>query len=169
MSTKKSKNPIGGQTKYKSEYCERIVEFFDTRPFEERKIEHYDSKGNVKFTDIKLLPLPMPNLIRFAKSIKVDYTTVYRWTKQHKEFCKAFERARDIRKWVLIDGAIGGVYNPAFAIFTAKNITDMEDKQKLVGDENAPIAVKIVDYAQTKTKIEKPKAEHAGAPSTATV
>lgn len=121
----------GRPTKYKSEYCEKLIKFFDVEPYEERELPHYDKDGNVKWTDYKRMANKLPTLRNFAKSLKVNLSTPYEWIKKHKEFSNAFTQAQELRKWFLIENGLNGCYNPAFAIFVAKNITDMRDKQEI--------------------------------------
>jgi len=128
----------GGRPKtYKPEFCEKLLEYFDqAEPTREVKLEHFDKEGNIKWVDIKIMSNPLPSLRRFAKMIGISYATIYNWanpdsTSYEKEFFDAFACAKEIRKWVLIDGALMGAYNPAFAIFTAKNITDMKDSKSI--------------------------------------
>lgn len=77
------------------------------------------------------MPNRLPTLKNFAKEIEVAYTNVYQWIKKHKKFRHAFTQAKKIRKWFLIENGLQGMYNPAFAMFVAKNITDMKDVQKI--------------------------------------
>lgn len=123
--------PAGRPTKYNTEYCKRLIEFFDKDPFEDKQLEHYDKDGNVKWIDYKRMANRLPTLRNFAKSIEVNIDTVYEWIKQHEEFSDAFTHAKELQKWFLIENGLNGCYNPMFAIFTAKNITDMRDKQEI--------------------------------------
>lgn len=129
---------MGRPTKYKPEYCEAIIDFFDQEPYTDVKIDHYDKKTGeiVVWTDIKRMPNKLPTLRDFAKSIKVGVRTVYEWIDEksgsyQKEFSQTFTQAKDIRKWFLIQNGLQGLYNPLFAKFTAINITDMRDKQDI--------------------------------------
>ena len=127
--------PEGRPTKYKPEFCEEIVEFFDSEPYEDVNIPHYGKTGEISWTDTKRMPNKLPTLREFAKHIEVGVSTVYDWIDEkhasyHSEFSDAFTRAKDLQKWFLVQNGLQGLYNPAFAIFTAKNITDMRDKQE---------------------------------------
>ncbi len=104
-----------------------MIKFFDVEPYEQIELPHYDKEGNIKWKDFKRMPNRLPTLRNFAKEIKVDYSNVYRWIKKHKEFRHAFTQAKLIRKWFLIENGLQGMYNPAFAMFVAKNITNMRD------------------------------------------
>ncbi len=150
--TKKAKT--GRPTKYKSEYCDKLVEFFDIEPWEEREIPHYKN-GEVVWKDIKILPVRMPTLRGFAKMINVSIRAVYNWLDSksktcHEEFMHAFTYAKDIRKDWLVDVGLSGTAPPASFKFVAVNVTDMRDKieTELSGKDGQPIQVSIVDFAK---------------------
>jgi hypothetical protein len=122
---------MGRPSKYRKEYCRKLITFFDAEPYEDVKFRHY-RKGKLRWVETKRLSKPLPTLRGFAKHIKVHIATVYNWIDPkhasfQQEFLDAFTRARDIRKWVLVQGGLAGVYNPLFAKFTAINETDMRD------------------------------------------
>ena len=123
---------MGRPTKYKQEYCDKLIEFFDIEPWEEREIPHYKA-GVLNWTDIKILPVRMPTLRGFAKSIGVGIRTVYGWIDEkcgsyQKEFSQTFTCAKDIRKDWLVDVGLSGSAPPASFKFVAVNVTDMRDK-----------------------------------------
>lgn len=126
----------GAPTKYKKEYCEELITFFDVEPFEEREIPHMKNDGSFSFMDYKRMPNRLPTVRNFVKKIGIDYDTFYEWLKVHKEFSDTYTHAQDIRKWFLIENGLNELYNPVFAKFTAINITDMKDKSDvgLTGD-----------------------------------
>ncbi len=146
----------GRPTKYKPEFCKALIKHFDIEPWEERKIPHYHENGKtVKWTDIKLLPMRMPTLRKFAKSIKVCISTVYGWldkenSSYQKKFMDAFTCAKEIRKDWLIDLGLSGKTPPASFKFVAVNVTDMRDKTEteLGGKDGQPIQVSIVDFGK---------------------
>ena len=49
-STKK-KRSRGQPSKYKKEYCDAIIKFFDIDIYEVVEIEHYNADGSVKWID----------------------------------------------------------------------------------------------------------------------
>ena len=107
---KKQKHPGGRPTKYKASYCQAIVEYF------EREAEK----------------VRVPFLSAWARNVAgVCEDTAIEWTKKHEEFSEAYKKAKDIQKEVLILGGLTGRFNPTFAIFTAKNLTDMRDKHEI--------------------------------------
>lgn len=130
----KTKKKPGQPTKYKDEFCDKLIEFFDIEPWEERKIDHFKN-GEVVWTDIKILPVRMPTLRGFAKSIKVSIRTVYDWISEkhgshQPEFSHAFTYAKEIRKDWLIDVGLSGSAPPNSFKFVAVNVTDMRDKNE---------------------------------------
>ena len=129
--------PGGRPSKYKPEFCESLVEFFSVEPFTEREIEHFKG-GKKSWTDIKRFANRLPTLRRWAKSVDVGISTVYRWVDKDSdvfqaEFRDAFNEAKELRKWFLIENGLQGLYNSYFAVFVAKNITDMRDTHEVKG------------------------------------
>ena len=131
-----ARNKRGRPTKYKPEFCQQLIDFFDVEPYEDVKIPHYKGKGDKRelvWTDLKRMANRLPTLRNFAKHINVSVRVIYNWvdSKQdvfHEEFLHAFTCAKEIRKWFLIENGLNGLYNPLFAKFVAINITDMEEK-----------------------------------------
>ena len=115
-----------------------------------------DGKMRKMSEKYKYVPNKFPTILKFAKKIGVDYLTVYRWAEEgkdegddedtsegtvkiitkeqqeHKEnlkqFCKAYKTTKALQKDFLIHVGLSGASPSAFAIFTAKNVTDMRDK-----------------------------------------
>jgi hypothetical protein len=128
--------PGGRPTKYKPEYCKAIVDFFSVEPNRKEitaEIKGYGKAGNQNFEkqEYKLVANPLPTLAKFARKIGVNKDTIIEWTKVHSEFSDAYNVAKDLQKDFLVDNGLAGLYPPASFIFTAKNITDMRDKQEV--------------------------------------
>lgn len=121
---------VGRPTKYDPKYCNELVFYFETEPNYEKELEHYDKEGKVKWIDYKLFANPLPTFQGFARKIGVHFDTLNAWVHKHKEFSDAYKKAKELQKWFLIENGLNGLYNPTFAIFTAKNITDMRDVQE---------------------------------------
>ncbi|MHC4241420.1 MAG: hypothetical protein ACYSU4_03385 [Planctomycetota bacterium] len=138
-----------------------LIDFFDQEPYTDVEIDHYDKKTGevVVWTDIRRMPNKLPTLRDFAKSIKVGVSTVYGWNdpkcgSYQKEFSDAFTHAKEIRKWFLIQNGLQGLYNPAFAKFTAINITDMRDKQdRNLGASDEVLSLLDIVDGTTKGKL----------------
>ena len=112
---------MGRPTKYDEKYCEGIIEFFNQEPF---KVSHGEN-GKIEMT-----PCPLPTFERFAFSIGVHRDTLHEWLKKHEAFSDAYKKAKDLQKDILIQNGLIGAYDKTFAIFVAKNVTDMNDKQE---------------------------------------
>ena len=134
MAKKRAK--AGQPTKYKPVFCRKIIEVFSAEPYEDVKLEHFDVKTDkVKWVDKKRMPRKLPTLVGFAKSIKVNYRTVYAWQDENcgsyqEEFSQVLMRAKELQKDFLIQNGLQGLYNPIFSKFVATIITDMKDKQE---------------------------------------
>ena len=127
---------MGRPSKYKSKYCQALIDFFDVEPYEDIELPHYQKDGvTIHWKDYKRVPVKLPTLRDFAKSINVGISTVYDWINKqhasyHKKFSDAFTQAQDIRKWFMIQNGLQGLYNPVTFKFVAVNVTDMRDKQE---------------------------------------
>ena len=136
MVKKKKRKKAGQPTKYKPEYCDRLIKFFDIEPYEDVELPHYQKDGEtLKWTDFKRMPARLPTLRRFAKKIKVGISSIYRWLDENdgafqSKFRDAFTHAKEIRKEFLIENGLQGLYPPASFKFVAVNLTDMVDKSE---------------------------------------
>lgn len=138
------KRPVGRPSSFKEEYAEDLIRFFDTSVY--TIVEHTDEKGN-KHTE-KVLN-PFPTLARFATKVGVTRETLHEWATakndngelKHPEFAYAYKRAKDFQEALLVEGAIGGMYQANFSIFTAKNVLGWRDKveQEITGADGAPL------------------------------
>lgn len=118
--------PPGHPTLYKPEYCEQLIEYFSEPPYEVIRNEERPS-------DFK-------SLAAFANRLGVHRDTLHEWSKQHPEFSDAYKRAKQYQEeWLTVNGN-KGLINPAFSIFTAKNVLQWRDKQP---DENDNININV--------------------------
>jgi hypothetical protein len=130
------KHPGGRPTKYKKEYCTDLVKFFSIEPYKNEVsefVKEYYKDGTLKKESekLKIVPSRLPTLFGFSRSISVDYTTVYRWSEKYERFRNAYNAAKELQKEFLMAIGLAGAAPPASYIFTAKNITDMRDKQEV--------------------------------------
>jgi hypothetical protein len=136
----------GGKMKHDPEiYADQLIQYFDTPPNKEVMVVT-TGRNDYSKEEPKLFANPLPSLMKFAKSIGVETHSLERWaTKRYKDkdpkidpklwgklrfpkFATAYTRAKELQKFFIIENGLNGLYNPQFAIFVAKNITDMKDK-----------------------------------------
>ena len=122
----------GRPTKYKPEYCEEIIKYFSVKPNKKEitAISQAYKKGEVSFEkkEYKLVPNELPTITKFCEKKGIAQTTLLEWANEHKEFSLALNRAKELYKNFLVENGLLGLYNSIFAIFVAKNTTDMKDK-----------------------------------------
>lgn len=121
----------------------------------EQSVEYFASgKLKRKSEKLRYIPNKLPTLYGFSEKIGVSYVSVYRWAekgqwyeqdggydkdgkplinkaeppKDFKVFCNAYKAAKELQKEFLISIGLNGAAPSAFAIFTAKNVTDMRDR-----------------------------------------
>lgn len=144
----------GRPSKYKHEYCEQLIEYFSVEPYREVLKKIVTKQGDV-------IEVPeneandMPTLAGFAISIGVHRDTLLEWSKEYPEFSGAYKRAIDFQENFLVTNGNKGLINPAFGIFTAKNILKWKDKQ---ADENDQININITlaeKIAKARARINK--------------
>lgn len=148
----KKKHPGGRPSKYKPEYCEEIIEFFSVEPYREVEVTHRNKKGE-EWTTSELRANKLPFFSAFARKINVDDDTLGRWCEAYPEFCGAYKKCKSLQKEFMIHNAISGLYNPASFIFTAKNITDMRDKQEV--EHSGSVNVTSRTAHMTQEELEK--------------
>lgn len=128
----RKEQPFGRPTEYKAEYCQSIVEFFNKSPYEPLIIKDDEDKDVVatdKFGRTIYKPCPLPTKEAFATSIGIHVCTLIEWGKKYTDFSEAIKKAENFQKDILIQNGLIGNYDKTFAIFVAKNVTDMNDKQ----------------------------------------
>lgn len=126
----------GRPTKYKPEYIDQLIEYFDIESGYEKEVEN--SKGQMQSLWI---PNNFPTFAGFACQIGVHRETLRNWCEEHQEFFAAYKKAEEHQERLLVENGLRGSYNPAFAIFTAKNVIGWRDKREHVVDANMKITV----------------------------
>ena len=146
------KNDTGRPTKYKPEYCEDIVRYFekcqaeilvDVKFFQPNKNatistilnplneEETVDAGNVKEIVQKLVMQRFPTMVRYALSIDSDEDTFLDWDKLYKDFLGARRKCKQIQEAILIENWLQGTYNSQFAMFLLKNNHWYKDRQDI--------------------------------------
>jgi hypothetical protein len=141
-------NEGGRPTDYLPEYCDQLIEYFEIEPNREVEIPHLKD-GEVVWIDYKIVANRLPVFHEFAKKIGVTHKTLLNWCDSHVEFLQSYTQAKELQKFFLIENGLSNCYNANFAIFTAKNITDMRDRQEITGADG-----KDLIPARTLSKIE---------------
>lgn len=144
--TKKVKRKVGCPTKYKPEYCEKIIEFFDREPWTPKTQESLSRTGE-KVSIITNVPCKLPTYERFAFEVGVHRDTLHEWCKNHPKFSDAYKKCKDLQKEILIQNGLFAFYDKSFAIFTAKNVTDMRDKVEV--EQSSEVKI-VIDESDSK-------------------
>ena len=133
----KSSN-AGAPTKYRAEYCQKIIDWFNVPLFTLRTEEYIDPEGNKKIKQIKEVA-NFPTLEGFACSIGVDVDTLKNWAdaidkkgkRLHQEFFGAMGKAKAYQKNLWQQNSMLGRYNSGFTIFLGKNVFGWTEKQEI--------------------------------------
>lgn len=134
----KARKP-GQPSSYKPEYCQAILDYFGIEPYREVMKTIVTKSGDViKVPENEANDIP--NFAGFAASIETHRETILNWTKAHPDFFDAFKRAKELQENFIVINGNKGLLNPAFAIFTAKNVLKWRDKQP---DEDQPTQVTV--------------------------
>ncbi len=139
--------PAGRPTKYDPKYCDEILEYFDIEAYREVDVLTTDKKTGREYINSELRANDLPFFSGFARKIGVNGDTLVEWSHVYPEFSAAYKEAKELQTQILATNALQGLYNPSFAIFTAKNISGWRDQKEmaLTGKDGGPIA--FVDMA----------------------
>ena len=129
----------GAPSKYKPEYCQKIIDYFSVDPFETIK----DQEGQ----DTGIYRHKFPTLQRFAHILNVGIPTLHDWAKKHADFSYAMKEAKHLQEAFLSESALYGLVNSPFAIFAAKNIFGWSD--------SGPNAYAKINFSKCKTLEQK--------------
>ncbi len=122
---------MGGRpTKYRSEYCQQLINFFSVEPTTEVKKTMTTAKGTIIEEPVQRAN-KLPTFERFAANLGVHVDTLIEWTRVHRAFSEAYARAKALQKDILNTNALLGLYDSHYAKFVAVNCTDMRDRQEI--------------------------------------
>lgn len=113
--------------RYKPEFCERLLAFFDVPAFHVTEVQKRD--GSVALVETAA---ELPTFAAFAKQLGTTCEVLTNWENAHPAFHEAAQKARDLQGNILIQNSLRGNYSASFAVFTAKNLLGWQD-----GKENA--------------------------------
>lgn len=116
--------------KYRDEYCEKLIEFFNQPP---TRIEYKETyyKGELSSRTPVVVPNEYPTFEMFAASIGVTTGTLRNWYENYPRFAFYYARAKEIQLGKLTSNAVTGLYNPIYAKFEAVNNHNQKDRQEV--------------------------------------
>jgi hypothetical protein len=133
----------GRPSKYKKQYCEEIIRFFDVPQTKIKKVTQITASGVTEFN--KEVPENLPTIIGFARKIGVLSETLKEWADKYEEFSVSYRKALELEKEFLIQNGLKGFYQPNIFQFIASNLTDMKNKEtkEHTGADGGPIQTKV--------------------------
>jgi hypothetical protein len=146
----------GRPTKYKPEYCEMIIEYFDQAPTTTIYKTDYNRDGSVKSETPITVATQFPTFQGFAHSLDVGMTSLIDWQNNYPEFAIAYARAKGLQEQIWLINSMDNRYNSQFAQFFGKNCLGYKDRTELSGPDGGPIQLAAVDYSKlTTTELEE--------------
>lgn len=135
-----NKNGTAGRpTKYKPEYCKKIVEWFQSKGRETFSKPMIVDKEVVDHP-LGLLPAFFEG---FAVSIGVHKSTLLEWCDKHEEFSEAYKQCKDMQLEQMQQGMIAGSYVASATIFTLKNTHRWADRNEVSGPDGGKLQIVI--------------------------
>jgi len=141
----------GRPTKYKEEYCETMVKFFN-RDLKKVVNKEVPSKiGKIKIEEETANEMPFFGY--FAKEISVCYDTLQEWRKVHPKFSDAYKECKKLQERFLVQNALDGHMVPSVAIFVMKNVLKWTDKVETDTSHSFkdPVQINIVTSTEKRT------------------
>lgn len=134
-------NKGGRPTKYKPEYCDRIIEHFTVQPQQTVYKRTFHPDGSVKSEEPVVLPEQFPTFQKFAAEIEVSVPTLLEWVQEYEEFSNSYARAKQLQEHIWLVNGMGNLYNSQFAQFFGKNCLGYKDKTEteITGANGGPI------------------------------
>lgn len=155
------------QTRYKREYCGKVVEYFS------RFLEMRDSPVEDDLTErFGMVPVVIengkasvqerpcsgyPSMVKFAKKLGVTPRTLRNWRDKYPEFDEACEFADEIQDEVLNERALFEQVDGRVAM----KIRELKINQKKIGDEvvGGGFKIEISNYSNEQIKLKKYEGE----------
>ncbi len=137
----------GRPTKYKPEYCQQIVDFFDVEPFEIEETTTTLPNGS-QVTHKKKVAIEYPMLIDFVMKIGVSYDAIQDWNKKYPDFNRALKSAKKFQEKIIVQNAFKNRYDKTFSIFALKNISGWRDTQHNVNNHSLKLEVTTAQAKQ---------------------
>lgn len=146
---KESKKEVGRPSKYNPELCQSLINFFEIEPTTTQTMTITTKKGDVIEKEEEVAN-NIPFFSKWCKEVGINPDTMNEWVKIHPEFSDAYKKAKVLQTEFIMVNGLRNNYNPAFAIFTLKNVSkwrdedekNWSDKTELTGRDEGPIEVK---------------------------
>lgn len=122
---------VGRTTKYKKEYCEDIINYFNIPPQTCMYKEEYFQNGQLKSKTPIITANEFPTFQGYANKIGVHIDTLHEWKEKHNEFSEAYMRAKQLQEKIWLINGMSNLYNAQFAQFFGKNCLGYKDKQEI--------------------------------------
>ena len=121
---KKRADGIHGNSKYKPEYCETIVKYFQIEPLKNEARTVLDKRGVPKEVSISIAN-KMPTFEGFAESVGVrDYRKVtHDWPKKYPDFAVAKARCKFLQQDFLDFLTLNGFWESRYAMYISTHLT----------------------------------------------
>lgn len=143
------RNPLGRPPKYRPEYAQQLIDFFENAPLD----EYEDREVDGVMTRVLVRKGFFPTLARFAVSCGVCQITLRNWaeakdmddvTPLYPEFFTAYRQAQAMQEVVLAEGYTSGQWaNASFGALIAKNLTTWKDKQEVEQNVKADVKQEV--------------------------
>ena len=128
---------VGRTTKYNASMCVNIIDYFTVDYSQEEELieetigidenKFGKKKRQQKKITRKKTASQLPTFGGWCSSIGIVRQTMFNWMERHPEFLEAYTLCKQIQEDMLIQNALLGKYQAGFALFLAKNITNMRD------------------------------------------
>ena len=147
------RQPLGRPPKYRPEYAQQLIDFFET--YGE---DHVREDGTV-------IPGRMPTLSRFATMVGVTQETLRNWADAtddfsggslYPEFFAAYYQAKEYQAAAMTEGYTSGRFaNPGFGVLIAKNLLAWRDKMDVESTVEANVKQQVEQRVHVSGLAEK--------------
>ena len=121
---------MGRPTKYRPEYCDQIIKFFDREPVERFEVIKYNKAGQ-EYSVTEERACQCPTFEKFSADVGVSRQTLLAWTKDFPDFLVAYTNARALQANIMLVNGMSGLYNAGFTGLSMKNMHGWADKQEV--------------------------------------
>lgn len=134
----------GAPSKYRPEYCQRMIDYFSVGVF---KARGYGKEKEYNY---------FPSFQAFsAKELKVTHQTLLNWCNDFPEFFEAYELCKQLQEQLLVEAGLTRAYDSGFAKFILNSVSNtFKEKIEHSLDQDSKNAIKLA-YALPEKKDER--------------